>query len=147
MSRTHVAAALCTSFLLSLGCAGMSSDAMPTTAWSQSAVTQLASQLASELQTLYTTAYKEPELTGEQAAEQSTLNDLRILSEGASGLAKDLSDGKTMADTRDHFEHIQEIARDLQVSDSWEYLPKRFTSQADTAFSLIKQLDAYYGTR
>ncbi len=147
MSRTHVAAALCTSFLLSLGCAGMSSDAMPTTAWNQQAATQLATELASQFQTLYATAYKEPEMTGQQSAEQSTLNDLRVLSEEASGLAKELSDGKTMDDTRHRFQRIQEVARDTQVSDSWEYLPKEFTAQADTAFSLVKQLDAFYGTR
>lgn len=149
MSRIHVAVSLCLFFLLPLGCAGggMPPDTMqPATAWSQSVVTQLAGELATHAADLYTAAYKDPEFVGQQAPAQETLNHLRVLQEETAGFRDELAAGKTMEQTRDHFERIQEVARDTRETDGWEDLADDFKAQANTAFGLIKQLDAYYGT-
>jgi len=133
----------------SLACESMpgGSGAQPTMPWSQQLVTQLSAQLEGQLSSLYDTALKEPEFAGERSAYGSTLDNLRKMKEEATGLHAKLKDGKGYDDTLGSYERLKEISRDTRESESWEFLPDDFRSQAETTLSSLDQLDAYFGAR
>ena len=149
LSNRIVVASLNLVFAAVLACEGVpgASGAQPTTPWNQQIATQLAGQLRSQLASLYTTAEKEPEFAGERSAYGKTLDNLRILREESGELHAQLQDGKSYDQTVRTYERIKEVARDTQESESWEFLPTDFTSQAKTAFSALDKLDAYFGAR
>ena len=132
-----------------IACEGMpgASGAQPTMPWNQEAATQLAGQLASQMESLYTSAEKEPAFAGERSAYGKTLDNMRILGEESDGLHKELEDGKTYEQTVDRYQRIKEVSRDVLESDNWEFLPSDFSAKSKLAFGALDQLDSYYGAR
>ena len=135
--------------LLASGCGGMSggaaTNAVPTSVWNQTLVTQAAGQLAEGMSSLYGTAIKEPAFAGERTAYSATLDNLRILGEESKHLHAQLAAGKDREQTLHSYERIKELSRDARESESWALLPPSFTASADSAFGGLKLLDAYYG--
>lgn len=128
------------------GCQGMpASEATPTSAWSQTLVTQLAGELQSRMSTLYTTALKDPEFHGEQGPFQQILNDLRVLQESSGELHQQLADGKGRAETLDTWEDIRSTARDARESAGWTQLPDDFRAKAEAAVGIVDQIEPYFG--
>lgn len=149
MPRTRpvrFALTFCALLVLATACENLQTGGQqPMTAWNQDLVTHLAGQLASQMADLYTSAEKEPAFAGERSAYGETLGNLRVLREESAGLHQQLSDGKGYEQTRTRFERIQEVARDTQESESWALLPEDFTGQAERGFTVLGQLDAYFG--
>jgi hypothetical protein len=146
----HVKAAVLACALAGLvACGGMpgASGAQPSLPWDQDTVTHLAGQLRSQMESLYTMAGKEPAFAGERSAYGKTLDNIRILQEESGELHKKLSDGEGYEDTVRTYERIKEIYRDTRESESWEFLPGDFNAEAGTAWSVLSQLDTYFGAR
>lgn len=143
------AASLSLALMGVLACEGVSGAGgrQPTSSWNQQVVTQLAGQLHSQLQSLYTTAQKDPDFAGERSAYGQTLDNLRILQEESGELHVQLRDGKTYEQTVRTYKRIKEVSRDTQESGSWEFLPNDFVAQAKTTFAGLKELDTYFGAR
>ena len=151
MTRTArlVAAAQALALTGLLACEGVpgASGAQPSSAWNQEAVTHLAGQVHSQMLSLYTTAGKDPSFAGERSAYGQTLDNIRILQEESGELQKKLEDGKGYEQTVRTYERIKEVYRDTRESESWQFLPDDLNAQAGTAWSVLSQLDAYFGAR
>ena len=146
-------ALLCTLALsgaLATGCAGgtggMGGAATPTMPWNQGLATKAATTYAGNMESLYTTAYKMPAFAGERSAYDETLDTLRQLKEESGGLQAELAAGKDRAQTATRFERIQELTRDADESDAWEFLPEDFATSAKSSLATLNLLKGYYGT-
>ena len=130
-----------------LGCATDSGVGPPSVAWEQAAVTRAAAAFATQMDELYDAAIKQPAFAGERSAYGETLDDLRILREESRGLHAQLADGKNREQTLHSWERIREITRDLQESESWEFVPTDFSASAKSALGSTQRLDSFFGVR
>jgi hypothetical protein len=150
-SKLIAITALTATAMLAPGCGGMSggaaTNAVPTSVWDQTLVTQAAGQLAEGMSGLYGTAIKEPAFAGERTAYGATLDKLRMLEEESKHLHAQLEAGKGREETLHSYERIKELSRDARENETWALLPPSFTASADSAFASLKGLDAYYGAR
>ena len=151
MKRPALLFALSLAYALAgvVACGGTpgTSGAQPAASWNAEAATHLAGQLHSQMQSLYATAIKDPAFAGERSAYGQTLDNIRILQEESGELHKQLEDGKSYEQTVRTYERIKEVYRDTKESESWQFLPADFNAQADTAWGVLSQLDAYFGAR
>lgn len=128
------------------GMGGMGGAATPAMPWNQELATKAATTYASNMANTYSTAYKMPQFAGERSAYGETLDTLRQLKEEAGGLQAELAAGKDRAQTATRFERIQELTRDADESEAWEFLPEDFATSAKSSLATINVLKGYYGT-